>query len=58
MNSFLRPAILLNQSGPLIETNAIPLEQLSETTNSAPAKEMTEEEMIKEIQAGSHARYV
>jgi len=61
--SILLPAIL-NQSpnaptssSSVVETNAIPLEQLTETSNP-PVKEMTEDELIKEIQAGSQARYV
>jgi hypothetical protein len=47
------------QSTSVVETNAIPLEQLTEvSTSSASVKEMTEEERIKEIQASSQARYV
>ena len=46
-------------SASVVETNAIPLEQLTEvSTSAAPVKEMTEEERIKEIQASSQARYV
>ncbi|UJR16456.1 hypothetical protein I4U23_003358 [Adineta vaga] len=43
----------------VVETNAIPLEKLTETTsNNGAAKEMTEDDLIKEIQMGSQARYV
>ncbi|CAF4414345.1 unnamed protein product, partial [Adineta steineri] len=45
-------------SSSVIETNAIPLEKLTESTSNGPVKEMTEDELIKEIQLGSHARYV
>ncbi len=48
-----------SSSSSVVETNAIPLEQLTEVSKSAaPVKEMTEDELIKEIQASSQARYV
>ncbi|CAF0987768.1 unnamed protein product [Rotaria sp. Silwood1] len=62
--SILLPAILnQNQSttttpSSVVETNPIPLEKLTESTNNDPVKEMTEDELIKEIQMSSQARYV
>lgn len=64
--SILLPAILnqnqtntTTNSSSVIETNAIPLEKLNEvSTTNTSTKEMSEDELIKEIQMGSQARYV
>ncbi|CAF2636429.1 unnamed protein product [Rotaria sp. Silwood2] len=65
VKDILLPAILhQNQtsttptSSSVVETNPTPLKKNSESTHNASGKEMTEDELIKEIQMGSQARYV
>ncbi|CAF0865668.1 unnamed protein product [Adineta ricciae] len=56
---FNQNQLTTGNSSSVVETNAIPLEKLTETTsNNGQAKEMTEDDLIKEIQMGSQARYV
>ncbi|CAF0836459.1 unnamed protein product [Rotaria sp. Silwood1] len=65
VKDILRPAIL-NQSQTVtttsassnVETNSTLLKKNSESTSNASSKELTEDELIKEIQMGSQARYV
>ncbi|CAF0839694.1 unnamed protein product [Rotaria sordida] len=65
VKDFLMPAILhqnqnatMTSSSSAAETNSMPLKKNPESTSSNASKAMTEDELIKEIQMGSQARYV
>jgi hypothetical protein len=48
----------LSSLSSIVKTNVIPLEKFTESTSTAPMKEMTDDELIKQIQVSCQIYYV